>query len=129
MMNDPLSNNMSSMLNSEKKGYKECYLTPSSKLLLRILEIMKENKYIGDYEVVNKARGSTLKLNLIGNLNNCNVIKPRFSFSKDNAQMFEKRFLIANGFGFLIVSTSQGVMTHKEALNKNIGGKLIAYCY
>ncbi len=129
MMNDPLSNNLSMMLNREKKGYKECILSPISNLLLKILEIMKSKRYIGDYEIVEKAKGGLIKVNLIGNLNNCCVIKPRFSFDKNSAQMFEKRYLIAKGFGFLILSTSQGIMTHKEALEKGIGGKLIAYCY
>ena len=56
-------------------------------------------------------------------------MKPRFSITKHNYEMFEKRYLPANGFGLFIVSTSQGVMLHKDALKKNIGGKLIAYCY
>lgn len=129
MMNDPLSNNLSCMLNAEKKGYNECVLKPTSKLLLKVLEIMKDNRYVGDFEISDKGRGGLVKVNLIGNLNNCGVIKPRFSFDKDSAERFEKRYLIAKGFGFLIVSTSQGVMTHKQALEKSIGGKLIAYCY
>jgi len=37
--------------------------------------------------------------------------------------------LPAKGLGFFVVTTSKGVMTHKEALDKGVGGKLIAYCY
>jgi len=44
-------------------------------------------------------------------------------------EKWEKRFLPAFDFGLLIVSTSQGVMTHKEAREKGIGGRLIAYVY
>jgi len=44
-------------------------------------------------------------------------------------EKFEKRFLPARGFGILIISTTSGVITHEEAREKNIGGKLIGYIY
>ena len=50
------------------------------------------------------------------------MVKPRFSFTKDNYEMFEKRYLPAKGFGLFIVSTSKGIMTHKEALEKKLKG-------
>lgn len=128
-LNDPLANCMSHILNCEKKGKSECLLTPTSKMLLSILEILKRNNYIGDYETIDTATGGTIKINLLGNINGCGVVKPRFSFTKDNYEMFEKRYLPAKGFGLFIVTTSSGVMEHKKALEKSIGGKLIAYCY
>lgn len=128
-LNDPLANCMSHILNCEKKGKADCLVTPVSKMLLKILEILKTNQYIGDYEVVNKAAGGTIKINLLGNINGCGVVKPRFSITKENYEMFEKRYLPAKGFGLFIVTTSSGVMEHKKALEKGIGGKLVAYCY
>ena len=89
---------------------------------------MKDNKYIGDFEETGIIKKS-LKINLIGNLNKCGVIKPRYSVKKDDIEKYEKRFLPAKDFGFIVVSTSQGVMTHSEAKEKQIGGKLLAYCY
>lgn len=127
--NDPLANTLSHILNCDKRGKSKCLVGPVSKMLLSVLEIMKANKYIGDYLVVNPGRGGVIKINLIGNINGCGVVKPRFSITKKNYEMFEKRYLPAKGFGFFIVSTSSGVMLHKDALKKNIGGKLIAYCY
>ena len=47
----------------------------------------------------------------------------------DILEKFEKRYLPAKGFGLIIVSTSKGLMTHVDAEEKNIGGKMIAYCY
>ena len=128
-LNDPLANAMSHLVNSEKKGKSECLISPNSKLLLKTLSILKDNNYIGNIEAVSKAQGGVLKVNLIGNINRCGVVKPRFSFTKDNYEMFEKRYLPAKGFGLSIVSTSKGIMTHKEALEKKLGGKLLAYCY
>ncbi|MFT4305058.1 MAG: 30S ribosomal protein S8, partial [Candidatus Woesearchaeota archaeon] len=83
----------------------------------------------GTFEEEDNKRGGILNLNLINKLNKCGVIKPRFSCELNEFEKFEKRFLLAKGFGILIVSTSQGLMTHDEAKEKKIGGKLIAYCY
>jgi small subunit ribosomal protein S8 len=128
-LNDPLSNVLSSMVNYEKVGKKELGVKISSKLIKKVLDIMKENKYIGEYESIIDNRGEALKINLLGNINKCGVIKPRFAVKKDNYEKFEKRFLPAQGFGLLIVSTSQGIMLHEEAKEKGIGGKLIAFVY
>ena len=48
---------------------------------------------------------------------------------KEEFEKFEKRFLPAQDFGILILTTNQGVMTHKEAKERKIGGRLLAYVY
>lgn len=128
-MNDLLANAMVHILNCEKKGIKECLLHPVSNTLVSVLNILRDNKYIGDFEILSKARGRVIKVNLIGNINKCGVVKPRFSFTKKNYEMFEKRYLPAKDFGLFIVTTSKGVMAHRGALDKNVGGKFLAYCY
>lgn len=128
-LNDPLANCLSHILNCEGEGKSECIITPVSKMLMSVLEILKSNQYIGDFEEVSKGRGGSIKVQLVGNINKCGVVKPRFSFTMANYETFERRYLPAKGFGLFIVTTSQGVMTHKQALEKGIGGKLVAYCY
>ncbi|HLD15667.1 MAG TPA: 30S ribosomal protein S8 [Candidatus Nanoarchaeia archaeon] len=129
MLNDPLATMLSNILNAEKVGRQSCDSKPSSKILKKVLEIFNKNSYVGSYEEVNDNRGGILKINLIGNINNCGVIKPRFSVKKDNFEKFEKRFLPAEDFGLLIVSTPKGIMTHYEAKEKKLGGKLICFVY
>ena len=101
----------------------------NSKLIKEVLAIMQEKGYIGSYEEVEDSRGSFLKVSLIGKLNNCGVIKPRFSVKLDEFEKFEKRFLPAKGFGIIIISTNKGLMTHDAAKAAGIGGRLISYCY
>jgi len=48
---------------------------------------------------------------------------------KGNYEKFEKRYLPAKDFGMIIVSTNQGIMTHIEAKEKGLGGRLLAYVY
>lgn len=128
-LNDPLANVMSSIMNYEKVGKKELDVRISNKIIKKVLDIMKENSYIDKYDINKDNSGEFLRIYLLGNINKCGVIKPRFSVKKENYEKFEKRFLPAKGFGFLIVSTPKGIMVHEEAKIKGMGGKLIAYIY
>tara|TARA_Y100000294_G_C8371792_1_gene263045 strand:+ start:68 stop:460 length:393 start_codon:yes stop_codon:yes gene_type:complete len=127
--NDILANALSKIDNSIITKKETCTIGPVSKLIKDILEIMKFNHYIGEIEELTKQKGTILKINLIGGLNKCGVIKPRYPVKTDNFEKFEKRYLPSRGFGYLIVSTSEGIMTHEQAIKKNLGGKLIAYFY
>lgn len=129
MLNDPLANALSGITNAEIGGKVSCLANPSSNIIKAVLNLLKENHYLGDIETVSVDKGGILKINLIGNINKCGAVKPRFSLTKANYEKFEKRYLPAKGFGILVVTTSQGIMLHSEALKKGIGGKLLAYCY
>ena len=128
-LNDTLSNALSNVLMDEKLGRPESTIKPSSKVIKKVLEIMKENRYVGNFEETKNAKGSILKLNLLGNINKCGVIKPRYIVKKGQFEKFEERYLLAKDMGILIVSTPAGIITHTEAKKKNTGGKLLAYCY
>ena len=93
------------------------------------LKIINENGYIGSFEVIKDGKSNLVKINLLGNINKCGVIKPRFPYKVEELNKFERRFLLARNFGFILVSTSKGLMTHEEARQKNLGGRLIAYVY
>lgn len=128
-LNDTLANALTKITNAEKRGKTDCLVSPSSNVIKAVLGVMKDNLYIGDIETLSEEKGGLLKINLIGNINKCGAVKPRFALSKENYEKFEKRYLPAKGFGFLVVTTSQGIMSHNEAIKKKIGGKLLAYCY
>lgn len=129
MLNDPLANALSCIQNSEKNGEKECLVKPISKIIKKVLIIIKNENYIEDFKIINEGKGGIIKVSLFGNINNCCAIKPRYNVKRINFEKFEKRYLPAKDFGIIIVSTSKGIMTHKESKEKNIGGRLLAYCY
>ena len=128
-LNDPLSNLMSNIYNAETAGKSEITVKPSSKIILRVLQILQDNHYIGEFAEVKTNKGSLVKINLINRINKCGAIKPRFSVKRDNYEKYEKNFLLAKDFGMLIVSTTKGIMTHAEAKQNGLGGRLLAYCY
>jgi len=128
-MNDPLANVYSHILNCEKKGKEFCIIKPISKLIKQNIKLLQDNGYIGPTKEIKNGMGDIIEIKLMGNINKCGVIKPRHAIKKNGFERFEKRFLPAKDFGFLIISTPKGIITHIEAKKHNIGGKLLAYCY
>ena len=126
---DVLANLLSAMKNAERAGKDELLFSPVGNLPTSVLMIMKEHGYVKDFEAIQDGKGGLYRIDLAKKINDCNVIKPRFPVTKDDFVKWERRFLPAEGFGIIIVSTSQGVMIHSEAKKKGIGGKLIAYVY
>jgi len=128
-LNDPLAKVLSHLVNSEQIAKNEATIGPVSNVLRKILNIMKDLGYIGEFTEIDDGKGKIVKINLLGKINNCGVIKPRFAVKKDEFTKYEKRYLPARGFGLLMVSTNQGILTHIDAKKQGLGGKLIAYCY
>ena len=129
MLNDPLSNTMSAMLNAEAAGKTKLVVRPSSKLIKAVLTLLHERGFIGGFQEVADGRGGTIEVQLAGAINKCGSVKPRYSINKKNVEMFEKRYLPAKDFGMLIISTPKGVLSDAEAKKRSLGGRLIAYCY
>lgn len=129
MMNDTLASALSAILNAERLGKRKCMIKPHSSTIKEVFKILHENGYLGDYSEIEDGRGNILEINLLGSINECGAIKPRFSLSFQDFEKFEKRFLPAKDFGILILSTSKGMMTNLEAKKLHTGGRLIAYCY
>lgn len=129
MLNDPLANMMSLILNNDSIGKSKCLIKPVSKVIKEMLKVLRENGYIGDFKEVEDDRGNYIELSLIGNINKCGIIKPRYSVKHNDFEKFEKRYLPAKDLGILFVSTSKGITTHYDAKSKKIGGRLLAYCY
>lgn len=128
-LNDPLANALSKIDNYEKGVKQKCLLKPVSKVIKRILQILKDNGYVGDFKEIYDSKGNSVKVNLMGTINRCGVIKPNHAVGKDDYEKFEKRYLPSKNVGLIIVSTSEGIMTNTEAKEKALGGKLLAYCY
>ncbi len=129
MQNDPLSDALSKMNNAAMAGRREIVISPASKLIGRILKIMEEHGYVEEFEYVEDGRGGTFRVKLSPTINKCGAIKPRFSVKKDQMEKYESRYLPAQDFGILIITTNRGVMTHSEAKKMGVGGKLLAYVY
>ncbi|MCC7552825.1 30S ribosomal protein S8 [Candidatus Micrarchaeota archaeon] len=128
MVNDTVADSLNRMKTHEQVGKKECIIQ-ASKLMKEILKILQSNKYIGTYELIEEGHAKLFRIELVGRINKCSAIKPRFPVKKDEWTKWEQQYIPAIGFGMLIVSTPKGIMTNKEAKEHKVGGRIIAYIY
>lgn len=129
MRHDPLNDAISTLHNAEQAGKGNCILTPSSKLLGRILKVMADHQYIQEFEYTPRVGGDAYEVRLHGAINRCGIIKPRFSVKREDLERFEARYLPAQDFGVLVLTTTAGVISHHKAKELGIGGRLLAYVY
>jgi small subunit ribosomal protein S8 len=129
MQQDTLNDAMSVIKNAEKVGKGECTVRPSSKLVGRVLKVMQESGYIKQFELIEDGRSRIFRVALSGQINDCGVIRPRYSVKVADLEKYEARYLPAQDFGVLILTTTKGVVTHMEAKKGGVGGKLLAFVY
>ncbi|MCQ8892346.1 MAG: 30S ribosomal protein S8 [Candidatus Methanosuratincola sp.] len=126
---DPLANSLVNIMNSEERGKNECIVTPAPKLIANVLRVLQKAGYVGEFEYIDDGRLGKLRIQLLGRINKCGVIKPYFNVSYKDLERVAQQYLPGKEIGFIILTTSKGIMTHKEALANKIGGRLLAYVY
>jgi small subunit ribosomal protein S8 len=129
MQNDPLSDALSLLKNAQRAGKSECEIRPASKLIGRVLKVVQENGYIKQFEYLEDGRAGWFKVFLNGNINDCGVIKPRYAVKTVEMERYESRYLPAQNFGVLILTTTRGVLSNEKAKEMHTGGRLLAYVY
>ena len=129
MQFDPLNDALAKIYNAEQAGKYNVNLSPASNLLGSVLGIMQSSGYVGEIEKNDDARGGSYIVQLRGAINKCGVVKPRHSVRRQEFDKWEGRYLPAQDFGLLILTTNSGIMHHKDAKEHRIGGKLLAYVF
>jgi len=123
MSQDVVADALNELMNAKKAKKTSVLIKKHSKLLRNVLDIAKESGYL-TYTI----DGNNMLIE-IEKLNEIKAIKPRFTVSVKKINEYTRRFLPAKNYGFLIVSTNQGLMKSNEAEEKKLGGCLIAYVY
>jgi small subunit ribosomal protein S8 len=120
---------MTTIMNNELRNKHDCVISPASKLLGRVLRVFQLSGFIGEFEFIEDGRTGKFRVQLLGRVNKCGAIKPRYAVSAEGFEQWERTYLPAREMGILVVSTPFGVMSHKEAKGKNVGGRLLAFAY
>jgi len=105
---------------------------PASKLKAEILNVLKNEGYITDYEFVGGSVQGNLKVTLKYLPNDARAVRGLKKISKPGLRVYAKSDdlpRVLNGLGIAIVSTSQGIMTDREARRKQVGGEVLAYVW
>ncbi|MEM1903603.1 MAG: 30S ribosomal protein S8 [Pyrobaculum sp.] len=129
VMLDILSNALTLIKNAEVMGKRQVVIWPVNKLTYYVLRVLQRYGYVGEIEYVDDGRGGKYIVQLLGKINDISPIKPRYPVKYREIVQWEQKFLPARQIGILIISTSQGVMSHLEAKERKIGGVLLAYVY
>lgn len=124
-----LSDALNTIVNAERRGKKQVLIRPVSGLVIKFLRIMQKHGYIGEFEIVDDHRSRKIVVELIGRINKCAVISPRFDVKITDFEKWTTNILPSRQFGYLVLSTSQGIFTHDEARERHIGGKIIGFFY
>ncbi len=131
VMTDPIADMLTRIRNANQMRH-EYVEIPASKAKLEILNVIKNEGYIKDIEVVEGEAQNTLKVALKYTDKKERVIKGITRISKPGLRVYAKSSelpKVLNGLGIAIISTSNGVMTDKEARKLNVGGEVVAYVW
>ncbi len=85
--------------------------------------------YIGEFEYIDDHRSGKIVVQLNGRLNKCGVISPRFNVKIGDIEKWTANLLPARQFGYVILTTSAGIMDHEEARRKHVSGKILGFVY
>jgi small subunit ribosomal protein S8 len=130
MVTDPIADYLTRIRNAVMANHRVVEI-PKSKVKVEITKILFEKGYILNYKVEDETRPGVIKIALkyhpVTKLSAINdltrISKPGLRKYVDAKQLPR----VLNGLGIAIISTSQGIMTDKEARTKNIGGEILCY--
>ena len=131
VVTDPIADMLTRIRNANQLKYNEV-LVPTSKLKVGIADILKNEGYINGYSIEDSENGSMIKIELKYGARKERVITGLKRISKPGLRVYAKNDevpKVLNGLGIAIISTSQGLMTDKEARAKGLGGEVLAYIW
>jgi len=129
-MTDPIADMLTRIRNANQAKHESVEM-PASRLKLEILEVLKNEGYISEYEKVEDGKQGVIKGTLKYN-NKERVIKGLKKISKPGLRVYVKSTelpKVLNGLGIAVISTSNGIMTDREARQKKLGGEVIAFVW
>lgn len=131
VMTDPIADMLTRIRNANMVRHEKLEV-PASKIKKEIAEILKREGFIRDVEYIEDNKQGILRIFLKYGPNNERVITGIKRISKPGLRVYAKADevpRVLNGLGVAILSTSQGILTDKEARQKRTGGEVLAYIW
>merc|ERR1711890_126944 len=114
-----LADCLNNIVNAEKRGKRQVLIRPSSKVIIRYLTVMQKHGYIEEFEEVDDHRSGKIVVQLNGRIN----------IRLPDIEKWVALLLPSRSFGFIILTTSAGIMDHEEARRKHVAGKVLGFVY
>ena len=123
---------MLTRIRNANSATKETVSMPSSKKLVEIARVIKEEGYISDYEVISKKPQDELVITLKYGAKKAKVIRGIRRISKPGLRIYagkDELPRVLGGLGTAVISTSKGMMCDRDARKLGVGGEVIAYIW
>ena len=130
-MTDPIADMLSRVRNASN-AYHDTVSMPSSNLKVHIAEILKQEGYIADFTVEDAKVGKTLTIELKDGSTRQRSLSGVRRVSSPGLRVYAKSTnlpQVLGGLGVAIISTSQGLLTDRQASEKGVGGEVLAYVW
>ena len=130
-MTDPIADMLTRIRNANS-AYKASTAMPSSKKLVEIARILKQEGYIAEYSIVDGDPQDSLEVTLKYGAKKERTITGIRRISKPGLRVYAKKDelpRVLGGLGIAVISTSSGVMTYRAARKAGVGGEVIAYIW
>ena len=124
---DPIADMLTRIRNANRVG-RRMVLIPKSKICTGIAQVLKDEGYVEDYDVVDDGQQGQIRVKLKYSSGGEKVIHEIERASKPGRRLYSKVDALPNvlaGMGISIVSTSKGVMSDRKAREANVGGELL----
>nr|AKQ01645.1 30S ribosomal protein S8, small subunit ribosomal protein S8 [uncultured Ignavibacteria bacterium Rifle_16ft_4_minimus_20697] len=127
---DPIADFLTRIRNASKAKKLRVDI-PASNMKKSLAEILKQQKFINDYSVIEDSKQNILRVELKYS-NGLPAINGLKKISKPGLRVYNKSAdlpRVLNGLGIAVVSTSKGLLTDKEAKTQSMGGEVICYIW
>eukprot|EP00002_Diphylleia_rotans_P012343 TRINITY_DN2414_c0_g2_i1.p2 TRINITY_DN2414_c0_g2~~TRINITY_DN2414_c0_g2_i1.p2 ORF type:complete len:130 (+),score=18.67 TRINITY_DN2414_c0_g2_i1:113-502(+) len=124
-----LADVLRAIVNAERSGKRQVLVGPQSKVVVKFLQVMQKHGYIGEFEIIDNHRSGKIVVELNGRLTKCGVISPRFDVALGDIEKWATSLLPSRQYGFVVLTTSYGIMDHEEARRRHTGGKILGFFY
>jgi small subunit ribosomal protein S15Ae len=124
-----LADALRTISNAERTGKKQVLIRPCSKIIIKFLQVMQTHGYIDKFTFIDDNRSGKIIVNLLGRINKCRAISPRYNIKLSDSEKWISNILPSRQFGIIVLSTSHGIISHKEASTKKTGGKILGFFY
>ncbi len=131
MMTDPIADMLTRIRNANMVRHSTVQI-PASNLKRSIAEILKQEGFIKDYEVIKDQKQGIIRIHLKYGQNNQRIISGLKRISKPGLRVYVNKDelpKVLGGLGIAIISTSRGVMTDREARKIGCGGEVLCYIW
>jgi len=124
---DPIADMLTRIRNANRVG-RRMVLIPKSKICTGIAQVLKDEGYIDEYDVIDDAQQGQIRVKLKYTMDGAKVIHAIDRASKPGCRVYRgvgELPNVLNGMGIAVVSTSKGVMSDRKARENNVGGELL----